>query len=322
MSTMKGTIVILGAAGRIGDAAARAFVEAGWRVKCVGRNARLAEMAPGVEPVRADAADGDALTRACDGADVILNALNPQYDEWDEKVIPMARNVAAAAKAAGATVFIPGNVYNFGHSISMNMREDAPQMRSTQKAGIRIELEGLFRQLAEENGVQTLILRAGDFYGGRKTGSWLDLMILSKLHKGVFTWPGPLDLPHSFAYLPDLGRAFVHLADRREELSSFDRFHFGGHTLTGQEMFRLTEQETGRKLKKSGVPWPVIRLMGLFKPLYREVAIMSYLWRTAHSLDGSKFDKLSGSFEATSPADAIGQAIADLDLDGNSAIAA
>lgn len=322
MSTAKGTIVILGAAGRIGDAAARAFVEAGWNVRGVGRNARLGEMAPGVDPVRADAADGDALTRACDGADVILNALNPQYDEWDEKVIPMARNVATAAKTVGASVLIPGNVYNFGHSISMNMREDAPQIRSTQKAGIRIELEGLFRRLAEKNGVQTLILRAGDFYGGRKPESWLDLMILSKLQKGVFTWPGPWNLPHAFAYLPDLGKAFVQLAEKREALPSFDSFHFGGHTLTGEEMYRVTEQATGRKLKRAGVPWSVIRLMGLFKPLYREVAIMSYLWRTAHSLDGSKFDELVGSFEATSPVNAIRKAIFDLELDGKAAIAA
>ena len=32
------TIAILGAAGRVGDAAARAFVKAGWRVKGVARS--------------------------------------------------------------------------------------------------------------------------------------------------------------------------------------------------------------------------------------------------------------------------------------------
>ena len=34
------TVVVLGAAGRVGDAAARAFVAAGWRVKGVARNAK------------------------------------------------------------------------------------------------------------------------------------------------------------------------------------------------------------------------------------------------------------------------------------------
>ena len=45
------TIVILGAAGRVGDAAARAFRDAGWHVKGVARNAKAAELAPGVEAV-------------------------------------------------------------------------------------------------------------------------------------------------------------------------------------------------------------------------------------------------------------------------------
>lgn len=317
------TIVILGAAGRIGDAAARAFVAAGWRVRGVGRDARLNEMAPGVEPVSADASDRKELITACAGADVILNALNPRnYDEWEEVVLPMARNVAAAAKASGATVLLPGNVYNFGHAIDINMIEDAPFDASTQKARVRIELEALFEELANKEGVQTLILRAGDFYGGLRPGSWLDLMILSKLKKNVFTWPGPANLPHAFAYLPDLGRAFVKLSERRGELSKFERLHFAGHTLTGDEMHRLTERAVGRKLKRGSVPWVLIRAIGIVKPLYREVGIMSYLWRTAHSLDGTRFERLIGPFEATPPDEAIRQAITDLGLDGQAAVAA
>ena len=60
-----------------------------------------------------------SLIAACRGADVILNALNPQYTEWAEKVMPMAENVIAAAQAVGATHMLPGNVYNFGYDIAV-----------------------------------------------------------------------------------------------------------------------------------------------------------------------------------------------------------
>src|SRR5262245_22688345 len=206
------TIVILGAAGRVGDAAARAFIEAGWRVKGVARNAKAAELAPGVAPVRADAFDRASLIEACRGADVVLNALNPQYTEWAEKVMPMAENVIAAAEAVGATHMLPGNVYNFGYHITVGTEADAPDVASTEKAEIRIDMEALFRAKAEATGVQTLVLRAGDFYGGGKPQSWLDLIILRQLGRDVFTWGGPTDIPHAFAYLPDLGRAIVALA--------------------------------------------------------------------------------------------------------------
>lgn len=316
------TVVILGAAGRIGDAAARAFIKAGWHVRGIGRGRRLGEMAPGAEAVEADAFDLRALTGACSGVDVILNALNPQYTEWREKVLPMARNVAAAARKTGATHLLPGNVYNYGHAIGMDMMEDAAEVPSTQKAHIRIEMERLFRQEAESGGAQTIVLRAGDFYGGVKPESWLDTMILARLRKDVFTWPGPADLPHAFAYLPDLGRAFVAVAEKRDRLARFERLHFPGHTLTGDEMHRLVEKAVGRPLKRGGVPWSLVRLAGLVKPLYREVAVMSYLWRTAHSLDGSKFERLVGRPETTPPDVALSRAIVDLALDGETRQAA
>lgn len=311
------TIAILGAAGRIGDATSRAFVKAGWHVKGVGRNRRTTEMAPGVEPVKADAFERDQLIAATAGADVILSAVNPaDYAGWEGTVLPMAENAVAAAKAAGATLMLPGNVYNFGHGIGLATGEDAEEAPTTGKAKIRIALERYLREQAEENGVRSIVLRAGDFYGGRKPGSWLDLLILSKIEKGIFTWPGPWDCPHAFAYLPDLADTFVKLAENRAEFGDFERFHFAGHTLTGAEMQRLVEQAVGRTLKRAGVPWTLLRAAGIFKPLYREIAVMSYLWRTAHSLDGSKLEKAIGPVPATPPAVAISEALSDLGITG------
>lgn len=309
------TVVVLGAAGRVGDAAARAFAAAGWRVKGLARNAKASALAPGVEPVQADASDRASLIEACRGADVIVNALNPLYTEWAEKVMPMAENVIAAAKAVGATHMLPGNVYNFGYGISVGAREDAPEIASTGKAEIRIAMEALFRREAEQNAVRTIVLRAGDFYGGTKPQSWLDLIILARLGKNIFTWGGPMDIPHAFAYLPDLGQAFVALAEKRRELGTFERFHFAGHTLSGNEMKAATEAAVGRRLTSGTVPWITLRAAGLFSPMMREVVRMSYLWRTPHSLDGGRLERLAGKLPVTEPVDALRQAIADLDLD-------
>jgi nucleoside-diphosphate-sugar epimerase len=316
------TIVVLGAAGRVGDAAARAFIAAGWRVKGVARNAKAAQLAPGVEVVRADAFDRASLIAACQGADVILNALNPQYTEWAEKVMPMAENVIAAAQAVGATHMLPGNVYNFGYAIAVGTAEDAAEVPSTEKAEIRIAMEALFRERAQTHGVQTIVLRAGDFYGGTKPESWLDLIILSKLRKNIFMWGGPADIPHAFAYLPDLGKAFVALAEKRAELGVFERFHFAGHTMTGLQMKAAAEAASGRELTLKGMPWTLLKAAGLFSPMMREIVKMSYLWRAPHSLDGGKLEQAVGKLQATAPVDAIRRAIADLALDGEMKMAA
>ena len=61
---------------------------------------------------------------------------------------------------------------------------------------------------------------------------------------------------------------------------------------------------------------------GLFSPMMREIVKMSYLWRTPHSLDGSKLERPVGPLPSKPHAEAIRQAIADLELDGERRLAA
>jgi nucleoside-diphosphate-sugar epimerase len=308
------TVAILGAGGRVGNEIAKAFTAAGWRVRGVARGAKANGLAAGVEPVAADATDRAALIAACAGADIIVHALNPLYTEWEEKVMPLAQNVLEAARANGATIMLPGNIYNFGLEIGLRMREGDPQFGSTQKARIRIELETMLEEAARRDGVRTIVIRAGDFYGGEKPGTWLDELVLAKVDKGVFTWPGPMDLAHSFAYLPDLAQAFVAVAERRADLAPFEVLHFAGHTVTGQEMKDATERAAGRPLSRRGVPWTLLRAAGLFMPMMRELAAMSYLWRVPHSLDGAKLAALVPDLKATPFDRAMENVVSDMNL--------
>lgn len=306
------TVVTLGAGGRVGNEIAKAFVAAGWRVKGVARGAKAQSLAAGVEPVAADASDGDALVAVCKGADIIVHALNPLYTEWEEKVMPLAENVLQAARSTGATIMLPGNVYNFGLEIGINMAEGDPQVGSTAKARIRIEMETMLEAAARLDGLRTIVIRAGDFYGGEKPGTWLDELVLAKLDRGVFTWPGPMDVAHSFAYLPDLALAFVAVAERRADLAPFEVLHFAGHTVTGQEMKAATERAVRRPLLRRGVPWPLLRAAGLFVPMMRELAAMSYLWRAPHSLDGRKLAGLVPDLRETSMEGAMENVVRDM----------
>ncbi|MEM8541145.1 MAG: NmrA family NAD(P)-binding protein [Pseudomonadota bacterium] len=306
------TITILGAAGRIGEACAQAFLAAGWRVRGVARGTKLATLVQGVEPVEANAMDRKSLIEACRGSDIILHALNPAYDQWEATVMPFAHNVLAAAKETGATVMIPGNVYNYGTTIGMDMCEDRPFAADTSKGKIRVEVEQLFADAAD-GGVRTIVLRGGDFFGGKRLETWLDLMILKDLKKGKFVWPGPYDLSHAFAYLPDFAETFVRVANKRQALPAFSALNFEGHTLTGNQMKRAVEEITGKSLKSGNVPWFLIRLVGLFNPVLKAVVEMSYLWRVPHSMDGRKLAALV-DVPKTPIAEALRQTIADQKL--------
>ncbi|MBT9383002.1 NAD(P)H-binding protein [Pseudooceanicola sp. CBS1P-1] len=309
------TIAVLGANGRLGSSVACAAAARGHHVIAVTRTGRLAAEVAGApgrpEPRAADALQAGSLAGAIRGADVVVNALNPVYTDWPKTVRPMARNVIAACAATGAHHLFPGNVYNYGAGMPAVLRADTPQVPTARKGVIRRDVEALLRQAAAEGRVRTTILRAGDFYGGpRPGGSWFDLAVASRLGKGRFVYPGPMDLPHAWAYLPDLARAFVALAEAHAALPDFADLGFAGHVLTGARMKALLEGAAGRPLKPARFPWTAIRALSLVHPMSREIAEMAYLWSTPHALDGADLEALIGALPQTPPEAAVAGALA------------
>jgi nucleoside-diphosphate-sugar epimerase len=286
-------ILILGAAGRIGRTAAEAFRDAGWEVSSLVRGKSADRVAPGTQVVEVDARDTESVAEAAQGMDVILHALNPPYTEWPTLVPQLAEAAIAAARASGATLVLPGNVYNYGTDMPPVIDETTPMHPISRKGALRVALESRLR----DAGIRCIILRAGDFYGGgdEGAGSWFDRVIIRYIEQGRLTYPGPLNVVHAWAYLPDLAATLVRLVEARTQFGDFETFGFPGHAVTGAEMARAIEQAFHRRLKVSGMPWPFLRMLGLVVPTFRELAEMAYLWQVPHRIDGSKLEAAIGT---------------------------
>ena len=285
-------VLILGANGRLGAAAVQAFAAAGWSVLAQARRAPAA-LPPGARHLAIDLADTAALAAAAAGARAVVYAVNPAYTRWDQELLPLARQGMDAAERLGASFMLPGNVYNFGQAMPALLREDTPQRPSTAKGRLRAALEAEMAARAAQ-GLRSVVIRAGDFFGGGR-GSWIDLVIVKSLAQGKLAYPGPLDVPHAWAYLPDLARAFVAVAAAPDGAApACRRLHFAGCTLTGAELLDGLEQaaaDLGLRpnagWRRGGLPWGFIRTVGVVYPPWRELARMSYLWRVPHALDGA-----------------------------------
>jgi nucleoside-diphosphate-sugar epimerase len=292
---MSSTVLILGAAGRIGQVLATAFADAGWQVRAQARKALPGALAshPRVQALRCDATDTPALIQAAHGARVVVNALNPLYTEWDRLALPLADVALQVARASGALLMLPGNVYNFGRELPPLLTSTTPERGDTPKARIRIEMEARLAAAALE-GVDSVVIRAGDFFGGPGTGTWLDMAMASRLAKGQFVYPGNPGIAHAWAYLPDLAQTFVRVAEKRAELTGHHRLHFTGHTLTGDAFKAATEALIGRSLRTGSLPWWLMRLAAPFMPMWRELLAMRYLWERPHALDDVALRALIG----------------------------
>jgi nucleoside-diphosphate-sugar epimerase len=306
-------IAILGANGRISRAVTKAFLAAGHEVLAVTRSGKLPKELAGARSVKADALDREWLIKATAGVDLVFNGLSPVYTDWSN-VLPMAENVVAACQANGAVQLFPGTLYNYGSPLPEVIAEDTPQRPTTEKGRIRVAVEELFRREAEAGRVRTVLLRAGDFFGGHGSGGWFDLVTASKLAKGVYTAAGPADLVHEWAYLPDLAAAFVALAGNLDKLGAYEALHFPGHAVSDLEMKSATERAVGHKLRTASMAWWVLRAGSPFVAMWRELVSMSYLRFEPHRLVSARLKSIIGAIPHTPLDQAVAAALADLDL--------
>ena len=309
---MSGRILVLGAAGRFGHAAAEAFRDAGWNVTSLVRPGSSERAARDTNVVEAHALDRAALIEAARDHDVVLHALNPVYTDWAKFALPLAYGAIEAAETAGATLLFPGNVYNYGAGMPVILDENTPMRPTARKGQMRVQIEERMREAADR-GVRTIILRAGDFYGGGR-GSWFDLVVTKDIGRGRLTYPGSLDVVHEWAYLPDVAAAMVRLASVRDQLGKFETFGFSGNAVTGRLFVDVTEQALGRKLAVKEMSWWMVRTFGRLLPIGRELAEMAYLWERPHRIDGRKLKSAIGMIPATPFPEAIAAALRELGI--------
>ncbi len=285
------TVLILGANGRLGLAAAQAFDAAGWQVLAQVRREAAAGLPATARLLRQSPAALLRQATQLGPVHAVLHAMNPPYTRWATEALPLARSAMDLAQTLDARLLFPGNVYNFGAQMPALLREATPQTAHTRKGRIRVAIEAELQSRCEAGPLRATVLRAGDFFGSG-SGSWLDLVIAKDLAKGKLVYPGPLDRAHAWAYLPDLAQAWVSVAQGPQH-TPFEQLHFTGHTLTGAQLLagltsaasRLGRLPAG-PVRHGTLPWRLIRTLGWVWPAWRELAEMAYLWEVPHALAG------------------------------------
>lgn len=295
-------VLVLGASGGIGGAMVRQLLAEGWEVRAMKRGLGVARReSEGVEWVDGDALDARAVAQAAAGCGVIVHAVNPPgYRGWGEQVLPMLDNTIAAARTQGATVVLPGTVYNFGPDAFPLLHEDAPQRPLTRKGQIRAELEQRLRQAAADGAVRVIVVRAGDFFGPGARNNWLSQgMIRPGQVPAEVKLPAAPGVGHQYAYLPDVAATMVALLKVRAELPCFASFHMAGYwdhdgSQLGRAIQRVVEARGLRPPKLKAFPWWMIRLIAPFNETLREMLEMRYLWRQEVRMENRRLRQVLG----------------------------
>lgn len=285
--------VIFGS-GPLGQAVMRELVQRGKPVRVVNRSGKAPQNLPaGVQVMAGDAYNLDFTRRACQEASVVYQCAQPPYDEWTEKFPPLQASILEGAASAGAIFIVGENLYMYGES-NGPIHEGLPYRAQTRKGKVRGEMAETVLEAHRSGKVRAASARGSDFYGPQVLDSTMgDRAINPAMQGKSAALTGKLDLPHTYTYIDDFGKAMVILGEREEALGQ--AWHAPNPpTLTQRQLMNLFFEEIGKSPKMSGMGKLMMRMGGLIIPEARETVEMMYEFEKPFVVDHSKFSRTFG----------------------------
>ncbi len=284
--------VVLGA-GQVGSRLVRGLAAQGKRVRQVRRSAQ--GLPAGVEACPGDIRELAFAERAGAGATVIYDCMNPSYDKWDEQLLAIGRGSLHAAKTSGAKLVALDGLYQYGRPHGGILHEESPRRPCSHKGQLKLELEQLRMGAHQRGEARVTIARASDFFGSNLPQSAFSDRFFERAFAGkAVEVLGDPDMPHSYTYVEDIVTALATLGARSE--ADGQVWHiptaFRGST---RELYERLGNALGlAPLKVTRVPKIVMRGLGLFNGVMRELVEMMYQWEIPYVIEDSKFRKTFG----------------------------
>jgi nucleoside-diphosphate-sugar epimerase len=309
---------ILGSGGPIGVELAKALTYYTNEIRLVSRNPRKVNETD--ETMPADLTNVDEVKRAVQGSEIVYVTIGFQYNlkVWQENWPKFMWSVIDACKEFRSKLVFFDNIYMYDPKFLNGMTEETPVNPSSKKGKIRAQIAQMILDEVNAGELTALIARSADFYGpGIKNSSMLNETVIKPLSTGgKANWLGSANLKHSFTFTPDAGKATAILGNTADAYNQVWHLPTATNPLTGKEWVEAIATELGVKPKFQVAPKFMVRIIGLFVPIMKEIVEMMYQYDRNYVFDSSKFEKRF-DFTPTSYQDGI-KAVITADYDKHS----
>jgi len=290
---MAGTKHVILGSGTIGSALAAELVSRRLPVRIVNRSG--GPDVDGAERMTGDLMDESFAVAAGADAAVVYQCLNPPYDKWPDLFPPLQQAAIAAARSSGARLASFENVYAYGDTGGAPITEDLPLYAHTRKGRVRATMANELAALHTRGEVEVATARASDYFGpGATVQSQIGERVIGRALAGKSAQVvGDPATPHSYTYAPDAARV---LATIGTEASAAGEVWLvpNAPARTTNEIVAMIGTELGTDIKVSAAPKVLLRMMGIFNPVVRELGEMLYEFEQPFIVDGSKFETTFG----------------------------
>jgi nucleoside-diphosphate-sugar epimerase len=283
---------ILGANGTIGAILAKELCSYTDKIRLVSRNPRKINESDELFP--ADLSDPAKVDEAVAGSDVVYLVLGFEYKltVWQKKWPVLMRAVIDACIKHNARLVFFDNVYMYDKAAISHMTEESAINPPAKKGLVRQQIASMLLDEVKSGKLTALIARSADFYGPRNDKSFVKAIVYDNFKKGKSAnWFIDANKKHSFTYTPDAAKATALLGNTLDAFNQVWHLPTDINTLTGKEFIGLFANEMKAKNKYTVMPSIMIKILGLFIPILREMYEMLYQYDRDYFFDSSKFEK-------------------------------
>jgi nucleoside-diphosphate-sugar epimerase len=282
---------IFGAAGAIGGLVAAELSQRGIPFRVVGRSRPRLEATFGklehAEIFDADVGDLRAASAAARGIDTIIYAVGLPYPSHHLHPVLMRTTVEAAVAMQVQRLVLVSSVYAYGVPRTPRVAETHPRLPETRKGQFRKEQEEIVLEAQQKGRIDSLVVRLPDFYGPGAELSLAHLIFSAALAGKTANWIGQVNTPHEFVFVPDTAPVIVDLAQAADCYG--EAWNFAGPAaINTLDFITRVYRAAGHAPKYRSVGRGLLKIMGWFSPLMRELPEMLYLQETPVILDDSK----------------------------------
>jgi nucleoside-diphosphate-sugar epimerase len=280
--------------GPLGRSVGEELVKRGKQVRMVNRSGKADGLTQTIEIVAGDAYSPEFTRHITQNAEVVYQCAQPEYHQWTEKFPALQTSILEGTASNKAKLVIADNLYMYGYPNSQTISETSPQHPHTKKGRLRKQMAEMALEAHHSGKLQVALSRPSHYFGPRYDIT-ANFIFLPALKGKTIQLLGKADVPHSFSYVPDAGKAMAILGTSEKSW---------GQVWIPPVMPVITQHEFASKVWSAAEQpgkakvtllkkW-MLGLVGLFNSGSRETVEMFYEFEKSYVVDSSKFEKTFG----------------------------
>lgn len=284
---------LLGSGGAIGVELAKALPQYTKDIRLVSRNPKKVNETDTL--MSADLLNAEDVDKAIEGSMVVYVTVGFSYNlkVWKESWPKFMTTVIDACKKHNAKLVFFDNIYMYDSSALNGMTEKSPIQPPSKKGMVRAEIADMILNAIKAGKIEALIARSADFYGPSiRNTSMLTETVFEPLNKGKkANWMASVNFKHSFTFTPDAGKATALLGNTDGAYGQVWHLPTAPKPITGKEWIEHIASAMGKKPDIQVATKLIVRIMGLFIPVMREMPEMMYQYNRDYVFNSDKFEK-------------------------------